>query len=386
MRKITLYLLLICTVCIVSCKSKSVLQETAINIDTTLDPAQQEMEITKENFMFPSDVLYVISREYELIYDSTSLKSQNPKAKQLLASEENMSFTTYLEKRLVELYPNKAFIGMMADFSLEKAAGIAFLDSKISLPENSELVNVKNSQMSKTEPFYHFVSIEDEMDFMDMSPRERTKYLALNELASDKKFADIADFKKINDALDSIPPNLNNDEMSFFLEENVFLSGILFASGGGYVAYRVKQSKERALYMAQYHYPDNISCGKKGDAFKHLTVSMLLRRYLTEEMAYLIMDLFWENWLVNSPCDRHMDLHNNHVGRNSKYSTFRGNIWEDVYDWNKWVKNIHNFVENDHNAIEKPWNKEMIEYVIEKDTKTTNKSKYIFWNRTTECE
>jgi len=358
------------------------LQETAINIDTTLDPAQQEMEITKKNFMFPSDVLYVISREFELIQDSTSLKSQTPEA----TSNKNISFPTYMEKRLVELYPSKAFKGMMTDFCLEKASGLAFMNSKLSLPENSELVNVKNSQMAKTEPFYHFVSIEDEMDFMDMSERERNKYLALNELATNKKFANITDFEKINNALDSIPFNLDDNDMSFFLEDNVFLSCVLFAGGGAYVIYRVKQNKERAIYVAQKHYPDNISCGKKGDAFKHLTVSMLLRRYLTEEMAYLIMDLFWENWAINSPCDRHMDLHNNHVGRHSKYSTFRGNTWENTYNWKKWVENIHNFVENEHNAIEKPWNKEIIEYVIEKDTKTTNKNKYIFWNRTTECE
>lgn len=381
MKKIILFLLLICVV-LAGCKPKLVLQETTLNVNTTLEPAQNEMEITIENFMFPSDVLYVISREFELIHDSTSLKSQTPEAKKMLPA--NMSFQNYMEKRLVELYPNKAFKGMMADFCLEKASGLAFLDSRLSLPENSELVNIKSSQMAKNEPFYLFISIEDEMDFMDMNERERSKYLALNELATNENFAKISDFNNIKEAFDSIPPNLDSDDLSFFLEENVFLSGILFASGGAYIAYRVKQNKERAVQMAQKHYPDNISCGKKGDAFKHLTISMLLKRYLTEEMSYLILDLFWENRGNNSPCDKHMDLHNNHVGRVTKYSTFRGN--ENPYDWKKWIKNIHNFVENEYNAIEKPWNKEIIEYVIEKDTKTSNKSKYIFWNNTTECE
>ena len=374
-------MLLGCAV-LAGCKPKSLLQETAINIDTTLEPAQQEIEITMENFMFPSDVLYVISREFELIHDTTSLKSQTAEAKKM----SEMSFPTYMEKRLVELYPKKAFKGMMADFCLEKASGMAFLDSRLSLPENSELVNVKNSQMFKTEPFYRFISIEDEMDFMDMSERERGKYLALNELSMNKKFATLADFESINEAFDSIPPNLTDDDLSFFLEENVFLTSVLFLNGGAYITYRVKQNKERAIQMAQKHYPDNISCGKKGDAFKHLTISMLIKRYLTEQMSYLILDLYWENRGNNSPCDKYMDLHNNHVGRVSKYSTFRGNTYENTYNWKKWVENIHNFVENEHNAIEKSWNKEIIEYVIEKETKTTNKSKYIFWNNTTECE
>jgi hypothetical protein len=161
---------------------------------------------------------------------------------------------------------------------------------------------------------------------------------------------------------------------------------LLFATGGGYLVYRVMQSKERAVIKAQHYYGADTNCGKRGDAFKHLYVSMLLRRYLTENAAKLIMDIFWENAATNRPCDRFMDLHNNHVGRNTQYGTFRGSFFEDMYDWEQWGGNIHNFVDNNVNSVEENWNKNLLEYIVVKDVENADKTKYIFWNATSECD
>ena len=368
-----------------ACKTKSLLQETTSQVDTS-DPVA-EFEITNENFEYPANALYVIAREYELMFDTLNVKSQTPQAKELRSGDTVASFTQYLEKRLIQLYPNKAFKNMLAEFDPRKAAGTVYQNSKIYVPQNSELTFIKNSEATKTDPFHPFVSMEDEMNFLNMTEYERRKYIALNELASGEKFADLTDFKKLNETFDSIPRNLEPDDRSMLLEENVFLSSLAFIGGGSYIIYRITQSKERAIYMAAKHYGEEVNCGKKGDAYKHISVNVLLKRYLTEEMAYLVMDLYWENRGDNSPCDKHMDLHNNYVGRRSQYHIFRGKTWTNMYNWEKWLANVHAFIEDEQrNAIKKPWNKKMLEQSVIKDKEATSKSKYIFWNKTTECE
>ena len=385
MKHIILFLFLACF--LYGCKTKSALQGTVLPVETTSEP-EEELEITDENFEYPANALYVIAREYELMFDTLSAKSQTPQAQELRSGDSVATFPQYLEKRLIQLYPNKAFKNMLAGFDRQKADGMLYQNSKIQLPPNSELAFIKNTEATKADPFHLFVSMEDEMNFLNMTEYERRKYMALNKLASSEKFADSTDFKNLNETFDSIPPNLEPDDRSMLLDENVFLSCLAFAGGGSYIIYRISQSKERAIYMAIKHYgKEGISCGKKGDAYKHLSVNVLIKRYLTEEMAYLVMDGYWENRGNNSPCDKHMDLHNNYVGRHSQYHIFRGNTWENRYDWEKWLANIHAFVEDEqHNAIKKPWNKKMLEQFVIKDTETVNRSKYIFWNKTTECE
>jgi hypothetical protein len=371
-------LLLISVFCFWGCKTKAVLVETPID---EISEESEQVEEPEYSYMFPSDVLYVIGREYEEILDSTSTKSQTVKVKEILSQKHIPSFPEYMEQRLIELYPNRTFQGMLSDFNMQVASAQTYGNSKLSLPKNNELIFIDNSSGARTEPFYEFKSIEDEIEFLNMDENETKKYLALNKLATAEKFAEIEDIKKVSD-MDSIPPNLTEEDRSFLLEENIFLSSVLIGTGGAYAFYRVKQSKERAVYLARKYYQDNISCGKKGDAFKHLSISMFLKRYLSESISYLVMDVYWENQGNNSPCDTYMDLHNNFVGRRSQYDKFRGN---DRYDWKKWADNIHNFVENESNSIKKEWNKELIEYVILKDTYNADKRKYIFWNRTSDC-
>ena len=362
------------------CKSKAHLQ-THTPPETTEQDTIAEKQWDYASLMYPADMLYVIGREYEELSDSTSAKSQSAQGRQITA--QNPTFPQYVEKRLLELYPQKAFPGIMADFDIDKLSGFAQSNNQLFMPGKGELVSISPLGPAQTEPFYQFVSLKDEAKFLNMSPKELYKYMALNELATQETFASAADFDAIRD---TIPAEIPEEDKTFVMEENIFLSSLLFVTGGGYLAYRVLQSKERAVYKAHHYYGSDISCGKRGDAFKHLYVSMMLRRYLTENTAQMVMDIFWENWLINSPCDRQMDLHNNYVGRHTQYNKFRGSFLRDMYDWEKWGITIRGFVENNANSIEKQWNKGMPEYFVMKELEVTDKRKYVFWNPTSECE
>ena len=97
--------------------------------------------------------------------------------------------------------------------------------------------------------------------------------------------------------------------------------------------------------------------GGRGGAFKHICVSMLLRRYLSITKAFLIMDVVYEG-ITNqndNARDTHMDLHNNMVGRETKYWTFRGSYFGDMYDYNLWISRIYSFVQNSNNGAYRSW-------------------------------
>ena len=365
------------------CKTKSKLQTQTLPEDNTVLQDTTEMALDNAVLMYPAQALYVIGREYEELADSTSAKSNSAHGQKIIT--QNLSLSQYMEMRLLELYPQKAFQGIMADFDLGKLSRHLPGNNQNVTFGATELASISPSLgMAQAEPFYQFVSLEDEVNFLNMSPRELDKYLTLNKLASNEKFATLADFEKIKD---SIPPDIPDNDKIFMTEENIYLSYLLFATGGGYLVYRVLVSKERAMSKAQYYYGSATDCGQPGDAYKHLLVNVLLRRYLSESAARLVMDDFWENYEINCPCDRQMDLHNNHVGRNTQYNHFRGDFWKDRYDWEKWSVNIHNFVENKpNNAIEKQWNKSMLEYILIKELKAVSKNKYVFWNSTSDCE
>jgi len=361
------------------CKSKSRMTTPAIDLS---DAAGS----TNESHLFSSDVLYVIGKEYELINDITSEKYKSALAKGIISPETPVSLAEYMEMRLLELYPKKAFKGMISHFGMQEIERLMEKKSQVLEFDNNyrEFSFLKTSENIQIDSFHPFISPEDEVQYMNMTDRETTKYRTLNELAASKKFADAADFNDLFKQ-DSIPNNLEPQDLTFFLQDNALLS-MLLISQSAHLVFRVKLCKERAVFAAKRYYGDNISCGKKGDAFKHLYVSMMLRRYLSEDISYMVMDMFWENQGSNSPCDKHMDLHNNYVGRHTQYNLFRGDFWKDMYEWGAWSRNIHRFVENENNAVQKRWNKRQVEQFIQKDKETANKSKYIFWNEGVECE
>ena len=112
---------------------------------------------------------------------------------------------------------------------------------------------------------------------------------------------------------------------------------------GGYVYWRATQSANRAYDKAQAYYSSVGEVGTTRDAFRHVYVNVLLRRYITGTLASLIMTSR-ENVAGNPPRDKYMDLHNNYLGRSVRYSHFRGHWLYDRWDWEKWGRRVRDYV------------------------------------------
>ena len=351
-----------------SCKTKKTINEVEeakveIKADTTIIPS------------FPSEVLYVISREYESVWDSARGKYETVEAKYI--RENNISIKTYMEHRLVSLFPDMAYIGM-----LEKIENRA----KDLLPDVTRIKPSFKSQDGYYMPSFaekvnlEKLSDEAEMKNLYLSTSEQKIFRNLNALADTVGFVSLEKIRdiEVKDSLWNVDKKLSEDSVPYYMRESLLIS-MLTSGLGSHVFFRIMQSKARATYVAEFFYPGLTKDGRKGDAYKHLYVNAMLRNYVGPMMSWLIMDIYWENAASNAPCDMVMDLHNNHVGRNSRYRELRG---AEKSNWIDWAYNVKSFVEDTtRNAQYQNWNKELPLLVIKEEEAKANDRLYLYWNK-----
>jgi hypothetical protein len=327
---------------------------------------------------FPAEVLFVVAREYETIQDGTSKKAPMRKIKSKVVNVVSQTLLEYTEDRLIELYPDVAYEGIVEDMVEE--ADVVKANYELYL---QDLADWEESMgiYAENEVQHEFVSEEDEIEYMQMTLDEQTEFRRLNLMAISENYATTEDFQNFF----STASNMKGQQKIAPIVV-VGISVACLAAIGAYAYYRAKLCESRAKDKAADFYPDYRS-GEKGDAFKHTYVSMTLRRYLTELVAYLVMDVYWESTNENQPCDKYMDYHNNYVGRHSKYWTFRGKWLADMYNWEKWADNVKFFINNPtSNGIKKNWatinlndyTSLGIDY-ISNDENNTDDNKYIYW-------
>ena len=353
-----------------SCKTKKVVkapvvvEENVPQADTTLIPS------------FPSEVLYVLTREYESVWDSTREKYDTKEAEYI--RNNNVSIKEYMEYRLITLFPDLAYVGL-----LDKIENKA----KQMLPSMSKVMPSFRSQDGYYMPSFaekvdlERVSDENEIKKLYLSYSEQDVFEKMNALADTSSFVELEEIRNIevNDSIWNIDKKLSEDSVPYYMKESMLIS-MLTSGLGSHVFFRIMQSKARATYVAEFFYPGLTKDGRKGDAYKHLYVNTMLRNYVGPVMAWLIMDIYWENAASNAPCDMIMDLHNNHVGRNSRYRDLRGS---ENSQWVDWAYNVKSFVEDTtRNAQYHNWNKEIPLLVIKEEESKSNDRLYLYWNKT----
>lgn len=353
-----------------SCKTKKVVkapvvvEENLPQADTTLIPS------------FPSEVLYVLTREYESVWDSTREKYDTKEAEYI--RNNNVPIKEYMEYRLITLFPDLAYVGL-----LDKIENKA----KQMLPSMSKVMPSFRSQDGYYMPSFaekvdlERVSDEDEIKKLYLSYSEQDVFEKMNALADTSSFVELEEIRNIevNDSIWNIDKKLSEDSVPYYMKESMLIS-MLTSGLGSHVFFRIMQSKARATYVAEFFYPGLTKDGRKGDAYKHLYVNTMLRNYVGSVMAWLIMDIYWENAASNAPCDMIMDLHNNHVGRNSRYRDLRGS---ENSQWVDWAYNVKSFVEDTtRNAQYHNWNKEIPLLVIKEEESKSNDRLYLYWNKT----
>ena len=353
-----------------SCKTKKVVEapivveENVLQADTTLIPS------------FPSEVLYVLTREYESVWDSTRDKYNTKEAEYI--RNNNVPIKEYMEYRLITLFPDLAYVGL-----LDKIENKA----KQMLPSMSKVMPSFRSQDGYYMPSFaekvdlERVSDENEIKKLYLSYSEQDVFEKMNALADTSSFVELEEIRNIevNDSIWNIDKKLSEDSVPYYMKESMLIS-MLTSGLGSHVFFRIMQSKARATYVAEFFYPGLTKDGRKGDAYKHLYVNTMLRNYVGSVMAWLIMDIYWENAASNAPCDMIMDLHNNHVGRNSRYRDLRG---PENTQWVDWAYNVKSFVEDTtRNAQYHNWNKEIPLLVIKEEESKSNDRLYLYWNKT----
>lgn len=307
--------------------------------------------------LFDPAVMYVLAKEYKNCGDTM------------------MAMGEYVEERLIELYPDRAYRGLMANVA-EKA--MSELQRAQRMPQFR--MNTMDGVTMSTRNVSFFNEVPDSalVELMDMTEAERGVFWELNALGDGKKRWVLADLDSIA-VIDSewgLNATLMGDGVAYWTRESWVMKLVSLGVASSTI-YRVMQSKARAEYVARLFYKDKTNLGRRGDAFKHIYVNLLLRRYTTAQIAWLVMDVYWESAGNNMPCDRVMDFHNNLVGRWFVYD----DVMSQSDDWRVWAFALRGYV-NDakRNGRLMKWGLDTPNEVVVIDERAVEEDRYIYWN------
>ena len=328
---------------------------------------------------FPAEVLYVLGAQWE--------------ADSLL--QEQFTIADYIEQELIRLYPEKAYKGYINNLcsvtdhllseTKQRPTLFAPQRQEITFPSShtsnrrspiastasnaSDLPSTAQRSTGAADLYLYLDSLShfEELQVLELTPQEQADWDALQSLVNNQQ-------PLTREAFDTL-------KISSFDEENILLTLMLWR--GPRLFYRVLQSKSRAEKLAYYYYGDATSNGRPGDAFKHIYVNVLLRTYVGDWLSHAIMDIFWEWHSPNAPCDHFMDLHNNIIGRHTRYDDFTSLDAQcsDMRHWLQWAENVQHFVQDSLNGHRQGWDKETPTFIVEPAAKQVSSEQYIYWDK-----
>ena len=304
---------------------------------------------------FPSEAFYVLGARWE--------------ADSMLQKEQNLA--DFIEQELIRLYPEKAYKGYIS--KLCSVADQLLVNSTqrptLFIPKQQE-IRWSNSQSPSGISYADLdsLSIDEELQLLELTPQEEANWQRLQALAHRHQPLTREAFDTLN--------------IEFFEEENILITLLLWR--GPRMFYRILQSKARAEKLAYYYYGDATNNGRPGDAFKHIYVNVLLRTYVGDWLSHAIMDIFWEWKSPNAPCDHFMDLHNNIIGRQTRYEDFTTidtQCSADMRHWLQWAENVQRFVQDSVNGDFQGWDKETPTFIVEPAAEKVSDMQYIYWDK-----
>lgn len=303
---------------------------------------------------FPSEAFYVLGARWE--------------ADSMLQKEQNLA--DFIEQELIRLYPEKAYKGYIS--KLCSVADLLLVSSTqrptLFAPKQQEIRFAHGQSPSGTlYAILDSLSVDEELQVLELTPQENADWQRLQALAHSNQPLTRETFDTLN--------------IEFFDEENILLTLLLWR--GPRMFYRILQSKARAEKLAYYYYGEATNNGRPGDAFKHIYVNVLLRTYVGEWLSHAIMDIFWEWKSPNAPCDHYMDLHNNVIGRQTRYEEFTtiDTQCSDTRHWLQWGENVQHFIQDSVNGDLQGWDKETPTFIVEPASEKVSDMQYIYWDK-----
>ena len=329
---------------------------------------------------YPAVAVYIVYREYV---------NQHPGLTRL--SQDDPEYQRYMEKRLRELYPQRGYAGMMReavaemreyrrqwkDYEQARRAQVGGISpqmceihmTSISTAEYCEPTGGGGGgggSYPPPQPEYYddgswsghteFVpdetqvpTITQEVDSLQASAYEHDQLLYYESLALG------------NDGgyeLQGADRTLSRDDLIRMAAANPAPGEVSIQLWGptvniplgvvGFFAVRVLFSKWRAESASATYYSSIGAGDTRRDAFRHIYVNVMLRRYITAPLAKAVMDI--NEWGNANWGARIMDVHNNHLGVEVKYEHFRGHWLWDRWSYGVWGGRVRNYVNDSRNA------------------------------------
>jgi hypothetical protein len=310
--------------------------------------APTEPEFTADLPLLPATSVHILQREY-----AHSVNSLKKNAK-------SFSLAEYMELRLLELYPETAYKGMM-QVAIEEMDKYKAEYEQYLTELNEYYMSVgADSLISVEDDYREFTTLEDEIEFLEMTEEEIEKFHELEAFATSENLVS-------REVLDSLMGCINAQNRNELIKKSGILNPtfLLNAAGiAGYSTWRIIQSRDRAENKTEQYFDGEDAPGEKGDAFRHIYVSVLLRRYITRVGADAVMSGYEIVKSNDHKRDTYMDKHNNKVGRHTQYWTFRGAYLADRYKWELWAERAKDWVNNSSNGVFMDW------YVTDPDKET----------------
>jgi hypothetical protein len=340
---------------------------------------------------YPAIAIYIVYREY--VHLNGGLTYLDP---------DDRRYQAYMERRLMELYPDQGYPGMMRAARAEARHNFAALEryERDVRAYHAQLASETNLLLSSAlqcggtsadpnagsdpswtgedeylvPPDEQLPTIEMEIDTLQLVGVEVDNIYYYESLATGTYLADPGDGSGGDDGggwgggggggggefLDD--PGLLNSQPTrddliraaaaghtpyqdeVHIQVNPALIAGITLGVVGWKAFRVKQSADRAIERSATFYPHQPYADTQRDAHRHISWSLMLRRYVGGWTAKTITDNHESD---SSGPDHVMDLHNNDIGRDHRYKSFRGRRILDRWDYKLWTRNIRDYISDE---------------------------------------
>jgi hypothetical protein len=310
---------------------------------------------------YPAIAVYIVYREYV---------NQHPSIRHLSADDKE--YQKYMEKRLRELYPKKGYSGMMRDAVAEHRRNVAVLRTSMTVASDESppdaLVCGGHGEPNQPAPSYDpdpsgngeqefpvdetiVPTVQEEIDSLQATPAEADglryyETLALTE--GDYRLASKTPELTRDDLIRAAAAGRSPDGVGVQAVPLVVSIPLGIAV---FFAPRIAFSWWRAVDAAENHYPNLETRDTRRDAFRHTYLSVMLRRYCTSAIAKVVTDLNEDFGDNNPAASKYMDLHNNDLGREVKYSRFRDRRFWGRWSWGVWSHRVRDYIDLGNNGV-----------------------------------
>lgn len=335
---------------------------------------------------FPIEAIFLAKREFAF---------QNENISDTETYNENLA--SYLEARLLELFPGIASPGFME--------AIADYNEQLDIIDEYEASQEGDTIQEDIE--YGFLELsntfQEELDFYDIPQGlfqqldEKISYFRRIDTLANRTYENRASYLELEGLALAHSPYLEGSGKVVIAPWIVLVAPyVIWKTVNGVVktANSMESTAEFLADIADIHtvlkYGVNTISdvdNKPGNACRHILTSMYFRTKWSRSIARMAMTKH-ENNRINNPCnERHMDLHNNRIGYLSKYKDFRDKQNLGKMSYSAFATNVYTYTSDLNNGVdwESKWqflddtNKKSQDCKdCKSDRKTISKSTFIY--------